>query len=99
VTLRPGDKATLRVWTTRKAGYKGPIALEVRKLPANVTASKVAIAMDQATAEIEITAAANAAPGEKTDVDVLGTAAPLANQQHASSAFTVRIEGARPEKK
>ncbi|MBI3407885.1 MAG: PPC domain-containing protein [Planctomycetes bacterium] len=92
VTLKPGDKAKVKISATRKAGYKGPIALDLRKLPPNVTAGKATIAMDQATAEVEVMAAANAAPGETKDVDALGVAAPLANQQNASPAFTVRVE-------
>src|SRR5439155_25051586 len=35
VTLKPGEKAKLKVTAIRKAGYKGPIAVELRKLPAN----------------------------------------------------------------
>jgi hypothetical protein len=92
LTLKPGDKAKVKVTATRRGGYKGPIAIDARKLPANVTAAKASIAADQNMAELEITAAATAAPGEKTDVDILGAATALNNLQNASSAFTVRID-------
>ena len=34
---RPGEKIKVTITATRKGGYKGPIALDVRKLPAMVT--------------------------------------------------------------
>ena len=40
---------------------------------------------------MEITAAADAAPGEKKDVDVSGIATALNNLQNASGAFTIRV--------
>lgn len=89
--LKPGDKGKLKITALRKGGYKGPITLDVRKLPANVTAGKAAIAMDQTSFEVEISAAANAVPGEKKDVDVNGTATALNNLQNASPAFTIRV--------
>lgn len=89
--LLPGQKAKLKVSAQRKAGYQGPIALEVRKLPAGVTAGKAAIPMGQAALEIEVAAVANAAPTTKGDVDVLGTATAAGNQQAATPAFTITI--------
>jgi hypothetical protein len=89
--LAAGGKAKVKVTAVRKAGYQGPIAVELRNLPANVTGSKATIAMGQTVAEIEVTAAANAAVGDKGDVNVLGTAAAAANQQNASPNFTVSI--------
>ena len=47
LSLKPGDKMKLKVNAVRKGGYKGPISLEIRKLPANVTAAKAIIAADQ----------------------------------------------------
>ena len=92
LALNPGEKGKLKVTATRKGGYKGPIALEVRKLPAGVTSGKGMIAADQATAELDIAIDAKAAPADKMDVDVLGTATALANLQSASPAFTVRVQ-------
>ncbi|MFL5246148.1 MAG: pre-peptidase C-terminal domain-containing protein [Gemmataceae bacterium] len=90
--LAQGGKAKVKVTATRKAGYKGTIALELRNLPANVTAPKATLAGDQTSVEIEVTAAESAAPGDKADVNVLGTAPEAANQQNASANFTVSIQ-------
>jgi hypothetical protein len=89
--VEAGAKTKMKVLATRKGGYQGPIALELRNLPANVTAPKATIAVAEAAAEIEVSAAANAAVGEKKDVNVLGTATAAANQQNASANFTVSI--------
>jgi hypothetical protein len=89
--LAPGGKAVLKVTATRKGGYAGPIALEVRNLPANVTAAKVTIAMGQTAADVEVSAAANAAAGDKADVNVLGTATAAANQTAATPNVTVSV--------
>jgi len=92
LTLKPGEKAKLTVTAERKGGYMGPITLEVRKLPANVTAAKATIAMGQTMTEVEITAAATAAPAEVKDVDILGTATAAGGQQQSSPALVVRVE-------
>lgn len=89
--LLPGQKAKLKITATRKAGYQGPIALEVRKLPAGVTASKAAIPMGQTALELEVSAAANAAPTTIGGVDVLGTATAAGNQQAATPPITVTV--------
>jgi hypothetical protein len=71
----------------------GPITLEVRALPPGVEAQKgVVIAMGQAAAEVELTAAPTAAPADKADVSVLGTATAAGNQQAASRNFTVSVQ-------
>jgi hypothetical protein len=92
LSLKPGEKMQLKITAIRKGGYTGPITLDVRKLPANVTAAKVSIPADKTTADIEITAAANAMPGETIGVDVAGTASALNNLTNASPAFTLRVE-------
>jgi Bacterial pre-peptidase C-terminal domain len=92
VSLKPGEKAKLKVTATRKGGYKGPIALDVRKLPPMVTAGKAMIAADQTTTEVEIAAAPTAPPAEITVADVSGTATALNNLQNASPAFTVSVQ-------
>ena len=91
VKILPGGKATLKVTATRNGGYAGPIAVEVRNLPANVTATKATIAMGQTTVSLEITAAAAAVAGDKDDVNVLGTATAAGNQQAASPNLTVSV--------
>ena len=69
----------------------GLSAVEIRNLPANVTAPKVTIPENQNQIEVELTAAANAAMGEKTDVNVLGTATGAGNQQNASANFAIKL--------
>jgi hypothetical protein len=81
----------VKVTAVRKGGYNGPITLEFRNLPANVSAPKPAIPEGQTEVEVDLTAAANAAVGAKGDVNVLGTATGLANQQNASPNFTVNV--------
>ncbi len=92
VTLAAGGKAKVKVTATRRGGYQGPIALELRNLPANVTAPKATIAMGQSALELELAAAASAAAGQKTDTNVLGTATAVGNQQNASSNFSVAVQ-------
>lgn len=86
-----GAKGKVKITAIRKGGYQGPIAVELRNLPTNVTADKGTIAMGQAAVEIEITVAAAAAPGDKGDVNVLGTASAAANQQNASPNFLLGV--------
>jgi hypothetical protein len=91
LSLKAGDKAKLKVTAMRRGGYKGPIALEARKLPANVT-GKATIAADQTTADLEIVAAPAAVAADKISIDVLGTASALNNLQNASPTIMLRIE-------
>lgn len=86
--LNPGAKTKIKVSVVRKGGYAGPVDLEVKNLPANVTAPKAQIAAGKNDGEIELSAAANAAPGDKADVNVTGTAA---GQAVASPNFTLKV--------
>ncbi len=88
--LTPGSKTKVKVTATRTS-YQGPITVELRNLPAQVTAPKATIDMGQTTVEIEVTAADTAAVGDKADINVLGVATGAANQQQASPNFTVSI--------
>jgi hypothetical protein len=81
----------VKVTAVRKGGYKGPINLEVRNLPANVTAGKATLAENQNEIEIDVSAAANAAVGAKADVNILGTANAAGNQQNASANFVIHV--------
>ena len=83
---------SVKVTATRKAGYKGPISVELRNLPAKVTAAKGTIAQDQSGTELELSAAADAAAAEAANVDALGAATALANLQNASPPITVRVQ-------
>ena len=46
---------------------------------------------DKTTAELELTAAANAAVGDKPDVQVVGTATGAANQQGLSPTVVLKV--------
>jgi hypothetical protein len=89
--LTPGGKAKAKVTALRRAGYQGPIEVELRNLPANVTAPKATINMGQTVVEIEITAAADAAVADKADVQVQGTADSAGKQSVASPNLTIRV--------
>jgi hypothetical protein len=91
LAIKPGEKAKLKVIAVRRGGYNGPIDVELKNLPANVTAAKVLIGQGQSSAELEVTAAANAAAGDKPDVNAVGTATGVGNQQATSPNVTVRV--------
>lgn len=91
LALKPGEKQKLKVTITRKGDYKGPVDVEVKNLPANVTAPKVTIAADKTDAEVELSAAANAAVGDKPDVQVVATATGAANQQATAPNLVLKI--------
>ncbi|HKB36276.1 MAG TPA: PPC domain-containing protein [Gemmataceae bacterium] len=88
--LPVGAKAKLKVTATRRT-YQGPIALEVRNLPPNVTATKGTIAQGQVVAEVELSAAANATVGNKADVQVAGIATAAGNATRMSPNFTLSV--------
>jgi hypothetical protein len=91
VMLPQGGNAKIKVTAVRKGGFAGPIQVELRNLPANVSAAKATIPSGQSEIAIELTAADNAPIGPKGDVNVLGTATTLGDQQNASPNFTVSI--------
>jgi hypothetical protein len=91
LTLKVGQKAKLKVNVTRKGGYKGPVDVELKNLPANVTAPKVTVAPDKSAAEVELSAAMNAAVADKPDVQVTATATGAANQQATSPNIVVKV--------
>jgi hypothetical protein len=89
--LETGRQAVLTVTAHRKGGYTGPIGLELRNLPAQVTAGPATIRVGETSATVPLTAAAGAPLASRGDVDVLGTAK-LGNQQAASPPFTIRVQ-------
>lgn len=91
VAVAPGAKAKFKVTATRKT-YQGPLTIEIRNLPANVTATKPVIAQGQVMAEVELTAAANAVLGDKADVQAAGIATAAANDTRVSPNFTVSVK-------
>jgi hypothetical protein len=90
VRVVQGGKAQIRVMATRRA-YQGPIAVEIRSLPANVTAAKATIAAGQTTADIEVKTSPNAPLGDKADLVALGTIADAAGVQQPSPNFKITI--------
>jgi hypothetical protein len=93
ISLKPGEMRSFKVTAIRRGGYQGPIALDVRKLPAMVTAAgKPVIPADASVASIDLTAAAAAAPGDAPAVEIVGTATGLNNAQATSPPFTVRVQ-------
>ena len=86
VTLKPGASVKLKVSVERR-GEHGPIDMEVKDLPLKVTAAKATIPAGQASAEVELIAAADAELGEKTDVTIQGTAAAA----RATDKITIKI--------
>ena len=91
LTLKIGQKAKLKVTLLRRGDYKGPVDVELKNLPANVTAPKMTIAAEKNEGEIELTAAANAAAADKPDVQVVGTATGAANQQSLSPTVVLKV--------
>jgi hypothetical protein len=91
VKLVAGGKVKIKVTAMRKGGYQGPITLELRNLPAQVTAAKTAITSGQSATELELAAAGNAALGEKGGIQVVGTATAAANQQTLSPGFGLSV--------
>lgn len=89
--LKAGQKVKLNVTIKRKGDYKGPVDVEVKNLPANVTAPKVTLAPDKTTAEVELTATAAAVAGDKPDVQVVATATGAANQQATSPNLVLKV--------
>jgi hypothetical protein len=90
VKVAQGTKVKIKVTVVRK-GYQGPVTLDLRNLPANVTTAKVTLDSGKTEAEMELTAATGAAVAERDDVHVLGTALTAANQQVSSRDFVVSV--------
>jgi hypothetical protein len=68
------NKLKLKAKVTRLAGFKAPIALELKNLPKGVTAPKVTIPEGGNEVEIELAAAADATVGPAATVNLAGTA-------------------------
>lgn len=89
LSLKPGAKAKVKVTAVRRGSFKGAIDVELKNLPANVTAPKTPIPMDKNEVEIEVTAAPSSVAGDKADVNATG----IAGKDAATSPnITVRIE-------
>lgn len=91
VTLKPGEKAKLKATVTRQRGHDGPIKVQVRNLPAGVTAAEATVAPGQATTEVELAAAADAKPLEKKDVQLAGSSDKPAKEEAISGNVAVTV--------
>jgi hypothetical protein len=89
--LKVGQKAKLTIKLLRRGDYKGPVDVEVKNLPANVTAPKVTVPADKNEAEVELTAAANAVVADKPDVQLSATATGAANQVSLSPTIVLKV--------
>ncbi|VTR97673.1 PPC domain-containing protein [Tuwongella immobilis] len=91
VSLKIGQKTNIKAKIARLGTYAGPVAIEVKNLPANVTAARVTAAPDQAEVTLELTAAGNAMPGDKGDVQLSATATGAGNQVANSPNWTLKV--------
>jgi hypothetical protein len=71
--LAPGSRTAWYVHVTRSNGFAGPVAVEVKGLPAGVTASALTIPPTMTQGVIVLSADANAAK-DVANVEVIGTA-------------------------
>jgi hypothetical protein len=98
-SVAPGGTLKLSVKAVRKGGYEGPVVLEVRNLPAGIKAEKVTLPPKKSAIDIELKCPPNQPLGKKADVNVLGTATAVGNQQQASANFTLSVIPAKKGKK
>ena len=92
VVIRRGTKVAVKVVAARQE-YDGPIHVELQGLPGQVTASKATIDRGQSVVEVDVTAQAGAALGDKNDVRVVGTAPGTGIKDVTSPTFTVSVHG------
>jgi hypothetical protein len=95
--LKPGDRGKVKVSVLRQ-GYQGPIAVELRRLPVQVKASKEAIPAGQNSGEIDLIVDARADSVERTNVQAVGTSTTGPNLQATSQNFTVIVQASPPVK-
>ena len=92
VMLAQGAEATLTVTVTRKGGYDGPIALELKDLPKGVGPMKVEIPAKESKTTVTLKAEMDAPPGT-SGVSVIGTL-PDAEPKFAMNKFDVNVTAA-----
>jgi hypothetical protein len=88
-----GGKTRLEITVVRK-GYQGPVAVDLRNLPAGVDATKAMIAQGQNAIGLEVTARPEAVPGDRPDVVVLATATDAGNRVVESPRFLLSVTAA-----
>lgn len=90
VKITFGDKALVKVTAVRQE-YQGPIALEIKNLPAELKADKVILPAGKDEIDIEIAAADRAKEGT-SDAQVLGTPAAGNIPQKITAGFSVSVQ-------
>ena len=90
IKIKQGEKVKVKVMVTRRK-YQGPISVELRNLPAKVDAMKGVIPQGQAMLELEVSAAADAAVGNKAGVHAVGTATAAGNVTINSPNVTLSV--------
>lgn len=91
--LNPGGRVRLRVDVDRRGrnGYQGPIEVELRHLPAGVSATHVTIPAGQGGTQIELSAAGNAPLGVRNNITLEGKVRGIPGHV-TSPAFTVNVQ-------
>lgn len=74
LALPRGRKGSITVTADRLPGFTGPIAIEIKNLPAGVTAAPAIIAEKQSSIRVELSAAVNATAARVGNVLAQGTA-------------------------
>jgi hypothetical protein len=87
-----GEKAMVKLTAKRKHGYKGPIAIEIKNLPANLTGNKATLNPDQNAIELELSADAKAAPVERVELEIIGSATAMNNLQGVAPPLALKIK-------
>jgi hypothetical protein len=89
--IEPGAKAKFTLKATRKHGYKGPISIDIKNLPAKVTGGKGTLAAGKDSIDLELAAAADATAVERVELEFSGTATAVNNLQRSGPAVILRI--------
>ena len=90
IKLTAGEQTKVKVKATRN-GYKGPLMVDLRNLPAEVESSKGMIAEGASEVEITLTARAKAEPTLKLDVCAVGIATAQENRAYASPHVGLQV--------
>src|SRR5262249_52720019 len=85
------SKSKVKVSVQRR-DYKGPVALQLQGLPAQVGAAQITLADNENSGEFDIDFPNNA-PASKNKVIVVGTATAAVNRQASSPGFLMNIAG------
>lgn len=91
VKLVPGGKAKINFKVVRKGAFKGPIAVDFKNLPTDVTAEKAMLTAEQTSVDVELTAGAKAAPVERLELEIVAVVTGTPNLFRAAPPVTLTI--------